>query len=150
MDDKKKKVFVKPELIKFDKPLNEVTMTNCGTNHVGNDCDPVVISRARYKQDIHYLDPNERAAYAQEALNFKLATYRYKTDGDRGRMSLGFIIDDVEPSVSVYADMDRVDLYGYTSITVAALQEQAATIDGLKRELETLKGAFEALTRKNE
>ncbi len=26
MADKKKKVFVKPELIKFDKPLDEVTM----------------------------------------------------------------------------------------------------------------------------
>ena len=31
MDDKKKKVFVKPELIKFDKPLDEVTMGACGT-----------------------------------------------------------------------------------------------------------------------
>jgi hypothetical protein len=139
MTDKKKKVFVKPELIKFDKPLDEVTLQQTGTP---------VFSRASYKQDIHYLDPNERAVYAQEVLNFKLATYRYKTDGDRGRMNLGFIIDDVEPSVSVYADTDRVDLYGYTSITVAALQEQAATIDGLRRELETLKGALEALTRK--
>jgi hypothetical protein len=31
MDDKKKRVFVKPELIKFDKPLNEVTLCQCGT-----------------------------------------------------------------------------------------------------------------------
>ena len=34
MSDKKKKVFVKPELIKFDKPLNEVTMGHVGTNEV--------------------------------------------------------------------------------------------------------------------
>jgi hypothetical protein len=39
MSDKKKKVFLKPELIKFDKPLNEVTMNNCGTNHIGNECN---------------------------------------------------------------------------------------------------------------
>lgn len=31
MDDKKKKEFVKPEVIKFDKPLDEVTLWQCGT-----------------------------------------------------------------------------------------------------------------------
>ena len=31
-----KKVFVKPELIKFDKPLNEVTLSQCGTANYGN------------------------------------------------------------------------------------------------------------------
>ena len=35
MDDKKKKVFVEPELIKFDKPLSEVTMDGSGTNNGG-------------------------------------------------------------------------------------------------------------------
>jgi len=31
MTDKKKKVFEKPELIKFDKPLDEVTLGSCGS-----------------------------------------------------------------------------------------------------------------------
>ena len=31
MAEEKKKVFVKPELIKFDKPLDEVTLCHCGT-----------------------------------------------------------------------------------------------------------------------
>jgi len=31
MSDKKKKVFIKPELIKFDKPLDEVTLCQCGS-----------------------------------------------------------------------------------------------------------------------
>ena len=31
MSDKKKKVFVKPELVKFDKPLDEVTLCQTGT-----------------------------------------------------------------------------------------------------------------------
>lgn len=37
MNDKKK--FVKPELVKFDKPLDEVTMNACGTGCV--DMKPV-------------------------------------------------------------------------------------------------------------
>jgi len=35
MDDKKKKEFVKPELIKFDKPLDEVTLCGCGSGPCG-------------------------------------------------------------------------------------------------------------------
>jgi hypothetical protein len=31
MTDKKKKKFVKPELIKFDKPLDEVTLCQSGS-----------------------------------------------------------------------------------------------------------------------
>jgi len=124
----------------------------CNTNIICAAEDPkgsgCPISRARYKKDIRYLNSNERAIYAQELLNFKLATYRYKADGDGGRMNLGFIIEDVEPSVAVYADLDRVDLYGFTSMAVAALQEQQATINALQRELEILKAALEALTRK--
>ena len=41
MDDKKKKGFAKPELIKFEKPLNEVTMAGCGSgcnDHVPPPC----------------------------------------------------------------------------------------------------------------
>lgn len=38
MDDKEKKVFVKPELIKFDKSLDEVTMSGCGTAPCDSKC----------------------------------------------------------------------------------------------------------------
>jgi hypothetical protein len=34
-----------------------------------------------------------------------------------------------------------VDLYGYTSLAIAALQEQQAEIDALKAEVEALKAA---------
>jgi hypothetical protein len=37
MSDKKKRVFVKPELIKFDKPLNEVTLCGSGTGNCNSD-----------------------------------------------------------------------------------------------------------------
>lgn len=42
MDDKKKKVFVKPDLIKFDKPLDEVTMGGCGSNNTCPKCVEVM------------------------------------------------------------------------------------------------------------
>ncbi len=38
MTDKKKKNFVKPKLIKFDKPLDKVTLCGCGSargDHIG-------------------------------------------------------------------------------------------------------------------
>ena len=37
MSDKKEKVFVKPELIKFDKPLDEVTLSGSGTGPNNSD-----------------------------------------------------------------------------------------------------------------
>ena len=56
--------------------------------------------------------------------------YRYK-DGPE-RQHLGFIIEDVEPSPSVDSQHDQVDLYGYTSMAIAALQEQHHEIESLK------------------
>ncbi len=41
MSDKKKKVFVKPELIKFDKPLDEVTLCQNGSNGGMTQIDPL-------------------------------------------------------------------------------------------------------------
>jgi hypothetical protein len=41
MTDKKKKVFIKPELIKFDKPLDEVTL--CGSGSPPDPCDNDII-----------------------------------------------------------------------------------------------------------
>ena len=52
---------------------------------------------------------------------------------------LGFIIEDVEPSLSVDAPDDMVDLYGYTTMTVAALQAQARELAALRREVAGLK-----------
>ena len=41
MADEKKKVFVKPELIKFDKPLDEITLGGqCGSPPCGTPPGP--------------------------------------------------------------------------------------------------------------
>jgi hypothetical protein len=98
------------------------------------------ISRRSFKSDVHYLDASEIARYQQELLTMKLATWRYKHNPARRR--LGFIIDDHESSVAVEDPGDRVDLYGYASLAVAALQRQAQQIAALEREVTLLKRAL--------
>jgi hypothetical protein len=59
---------------------------------------------------------------------------------------LGFIIEDMpEGSAAVLPSRDRVDLYGYTSMTVASLQHQQREIDELKTELAKLRRENAAL-----
>lgn len=94
-------------------------------------------SRAEYKTDIEYLSTTECEKLADDLQSIPLVRYRYK-DGPE-REHLGFIIEDVEPSPSVDAKNDRVDLYGYTSMAVAAIQEQHREIEALKRDIKELR-----------
>jgi hypothetical protein len=97
------------------------------------------VSRRVYKKDIRYLGDDDRARLAEELMSFPLATYRYKSDDDAAKKQLGFIIDDVVPSPAVTPSGDRVDMYGYQSMAVAALQVQARQIAELRREVDALK-----------
>lgn len=97
------------------------------------------ISRRRYKQNIHYLGAQEVKRLHDALINFHLASYQYNMPWAPTDTHLGFIIDDVEPSPSVAPNGDTVDLYGYTSMAVAAVQEQAREIDQLRREVESLR-----------
>jgi hypothetical protein len=96
------------------------------------------ISLARYKRDIHYLDDGEHARVGRDLLDVRLATWRYRADGAGAPTRLGFIIDDVGGGPAVAPDGQSVDLYGYTSMTVAAVQEQARRIDALERQVRAL------------
>jgi hypothetical protein len=100
------------------------------------------ISRARYKQDIHYLAASDLARYREELLAIKLATWRYKHDPSKQR--LGFIIDDNERSAAVDGPRDIVDLYGYTSMLLAATQAQQRRIDALERQVKALEARLAA------
>ena len=97
------------------------------------------ISRRRYKTNIEYLDASATRRLHDELLRYRLGTWQYRADGPAAPSHLGFIIDDVVPSPSVDASGERVDLYGYTSMTVAAVQEQARQIAELKKAVEDLK-----------
>lgn len=94
------------------------------------------ISRRAAKTDIKYLDETDLKRLSDELTNTRLATYRYKTGGPS---RLGFMIDDQPLSMSVDPERDMIDLYGYTSMTVAAIKTQAQRIAVLEAELAALK-----------
>ena len=96
------------------------------------------ISRRAAKQEIAYVDDAARARLASEIENTRLATYRYKTGGP---VRLGFLIDDQPLSMSVDPSRDMIDLYGYTSMAVAAIQQQAKRIASLEAQLSEIKQA---------
>lgn len=98
------------------------------------------ISRRAYKKDISYVDDEERQRLTDELYGFRLATYRYRQEAASSPTHLGFMIDDVAPSAAVTQKSgDSVDLYGYTTMAVAALQTQAREIAELRREVDDLK-----------
>jgi hypothetical protein len=128
----------------------------------GNDCnedlvcstkDPRLqtggcpVSRATYKKDIHYLSPTDLESYRDQLLALPLATYRYRQASPESRLHLGFMIDGHESLVCVEPERDQVDVYGYASMAVAALQVQARQIDELTKEVATLRAEIAAHPR---
>jgi hypothetical protein len=108
---------------------------------VGNACQCAQpASRRDAKTDIAYVDPREQERLYRELLRFRLARYRYKAEQSSTAPHLGFLIDDVEPSPAVSDGRgDTVDLYGYASMAVAAIQTQAREIAALRHEVATLR-----------
>ena len=100
------------------------------------------ISRRAYKTNIEYLSAEDLTRLHDALLKFRLASYQYAIPGASPASHLGFIIDDVAPSPSVAEGGDTVDLYGYASMAVAAVQTQAREIAALQREVESLRAAI--------
>ena len=119
----------------------------CGTDQCtestgGITCSGGAVSRRAFKTDIRYVDDAERRRLASEALETRLASYRYKVEAADAKRHLGFIIDDTPPdSVAVQGDRTHVDLYGYASMLLAAVQEQQREIDELKHEMTSSQSA---------
>jgi hypothetical protein len=102
-------------------------------------CFNGTISRRAFKDDVAYVTDEEREALARQALDIPLARYRYKNEPTDARRRLGFLIDDQpDPSPAVDGDRTHVDEYGYTSMLLATVQQQAREIDELRRRVETL------------
>ena len=97
------------------------------------------ISRAKYKRDIRYLEDEDRDRQLAALMKLKLATYRYRAAGPDGPLQLGFIIDDVGAGPLVNADGETVNLYGYASTAVAAVQAQEKRIRQLEAEVSALR-----------
>ena len=101
--------------------------------------------RSKRSRLIGYLLPDVTASFYSEVLQVPLATFRYESAPEDTRPQLGFIIEDIAPSLAVYDGLDKVDLYGYTSMAVAAVQVQAREIDALTSELDAMRERMKAL-----
>jgi len=115
----------------------------CATSDPTQGTGGCPISRARFKRDVLYLGEGELERLHAELRRFRLATYRYRAL-PAGRERLGFIIEDVEPSAAVDGERDSVDLYGYASMAVAAVQVQARQIESLQAEVSALRRRLDA------
>jgi hypothetical protein len=102
------------------------------------------ISSRQHKDDIRYVNAEELQQLAEEVRRVKLARYHYKADTNK-TPQLGFIIEDRPNSPAVEPDRDRVDLYGYTSMAVAALQVQNKRLEAQQQQLEAMQREISAL-----
>ncbi|MES2644452.1 MAG: hypothetical protein V4850_33505 [Myxococcota bacterium] len=104
------------------------------------------ISLRAAKTEIRYLDDAGATALHDALMGVRLADYRYKTEPVGAKHHLGFLIDDQPAgSPAVLPDGGRVDLYGYTSMAVAALQVQEARIVAQEAELAAQRAQIAAL-----
>lgn len=122
-------------------------MNFCNSVLVCTDTDPTSfgcpISRASKKTEIRYLSSTQRNELAGQLLDFPLATWKYKAQGMQAPERLGFIIEDVEQTPAVDRHRDMVDLYGYMTMAVAALQAQNEQIDVLNQRIEELESQLQ-------
>jgi hypothetical protein len=100
------------------------------------------ISQRRFKRDIAYLTSAEQDRVLEQIKTMRIAKWQYVSDGSSEKPRIGFIIDDVPDSPAVRPDRERVDLYGYTSMAVAAIQSQQRRLDSLEAEMEKLRAAM--------
>ncbi len=126
--------------------------STCGVLLKCSDTDPAVmcpISQAEHKTNISYLPERDLQQVHDDLMRMKIATWHYKNEPAGTREHLGFIIDDNPQSPAVMSNGERVDLYGYTSMAVAAVQTQDKRLEALERELKALREEVIGLREKN-
>ena len=97
------------------------------------------MSRRVYKRDIERLDEDALGRVYDELRKIQLTTYQYKSDPAASPRRLGFIIDDTKTPYPINADGNSVNLYGYVSMAVAAIQTQSREIEALRAEVAQLR-----------
>jgi hypothetical protein len=123
----------------------------CGAHLRCTDRDPkppsCPISSSRFKDGIEYVNQEGLEKLASEVEKVKLARYHYKAD-PKNEPHLGFIIEDQpNSSPAVEPNREHVDLYGYMSMAVAALQVQQKQLAAQKAELEAARREITELKR---
>jgi len=122
---------------------------SCANVPAGACACTYLTSTARAKRDIAYVDPSTEKRLHDDVMTMKLATYRYKP-GVTGEdaQHLGFIIEDMpHGSPAVLPSRDKVDLYGYVSMTVAALKVQERELAVWKKRIEQREARSEGVDR---
>lgn len=119
------------------------SQSNCGVVMVCAASDPKTamggcpVSTRKYKDGIAYVGSSELQQLHDETMGIRLATYRYKPQvADPGPTHFGFIIEDNLQTPAVDPMHDRVDMYGYVSMVVAAMQVQEKEIAELRQQVE--------------
>lgn len=111
----------------------------CATSDPKDNPGGCPISRVKHKKGIEYLSDAEVASIADEATTMRLSSWQYKAEGESTRRHVGFLIDDMPESIAVADSGERVDLYGYTSMAIAAVQVQDKRLQSLERELASMR-----------
>jgi len=113
-------------------------------------------SNRALKQDIRYLSHDDLQRLSDEVAKVRLTTYTYRDPSLGTDEHLGFIIEDNPKSPAVYPNQQHVDLYGYASMAVAALQVQKEQLRAqeqqmaeLHREVTTLRDELLATRNSN-
>ncbi len=130
------------------------SQSNCGVVMVCAASDPkkgpggCPISTRKYKDGIEYVSSTELQQLHDETMGIRLATYRYKPQvADPGPTHFGFIIEDNLQTPAVDPMHDRVDMYGYVSMVVAAMQVQEKEIAELRAEVQACRAGTTPATR---
>lgn len=116
-------------------------VNDCNGKLLCTNTDPATncpISQAKHKRNIEYLGDAKLQELAEQALSIRIAEWNYNWDKEQYPPRLGFIIDDNPNIPAVHANRQQVDLYGYTTMTLALLQQQAKTINHLEDKVKQL------------
>jgi hypothetical protein len=127
-----------------DASENDGASLPCSDGHRSVGAGPR--STRRSKEGVAYVSPATVDELGQAALDIRLATFRYK--GGDGSRHLGFIIEDNPAIFASDVKNGRVDLYGYTSMALAALQSQARHLEQIEAEIDVLSNEVEAMRGK--
>ena len=122
----------------FCDPVDECNaLLQCTDEDPAIDCPS---SRAEHKKNIEYLSESDRNDLEKKLLELPIAQWNYNWDKPEVAPRTGFIIDGNGGLPAVRPNGEQVDLYGYTTMAIILLQQQAKTIEALERKIEALEG----------
>lgn len=104
------------------------------------------VSSKTYKRDIHYLGLDELRGVADRVESLRLATWAYVDSKIATGKRLGIIAEEA-PHDALDPRGDRIDLYGYTSMAIAAVQVSAHDVDALRAEVEAMRAEIAELRK---